>query len=151
MFYCYFITVVPIFPSLTFSAHSTPNSHSQCPSVIHTCSSASPFPFFSPLYPSPSLLVTVSLFHVSMLLVLFCLLVYFVHQIPFMVEIIEYMSFTDWLISLSIMLSSSIHAVSKGTSAGEVVEKREAQCTVGGNADWCSHCRKQYGISSKKN
>ena len=21
--------------------------------------------------------------------------------------------------------------------------------TVGGNADWCSHCRKQYGISSK--
>ena len=36
------------------------------------------------------------------------------------------------------------------TSAGEVVEKREPECTVGGNADWCSQCGKQYGISSKK-
>ena len=26
-------------------------------------------------------------------------------------------------------------------------EKRK--CTVGGNADWCSHCGKQYGISSE--
>ena len=24
------------------------------------------------------------------------------------------------------------------------------KCTVCGNADWCSHCGKQYGISSKK-
>ena len=30
------------------------------------------------------------------------------------------------------------------------VEKRELSCTVGGNADWCSHCGKQYGITSKK-
>ena len=22
-------------------------------------------------------------------------------------------------------------------------------CTIGGNADWCSHCGKQYGISSE--
>ena len=29
------------------------------------------------------------------------------------------------------------------------MEKREPQCTVGGNADWCYHCAKQYGISSK--
>ena len=28
--------------------------------------------------------------------------------------------------------------------AGEDVEKGEPFCTVGGNADWCSHCGKQY-------
>ena len=28
------------------------------------------------------------------------------------------------------------------TSAGEDVEKGEPSCTVGGNADWCSHCGK---------
>ena len=32
-------------------------------------------------------------------------------------EIIWYLSFTTWLISLSIMLSSSIHAVEKGRSS----------------------------------
>ena len=32
---------------------------------------------------------------------------------------------------------------------GEDVEKKEPSCTVGGNADWCSHCGKQYGISSE--
>ena len=35
------------------------------------------------------------------------------------------------------------------TSAGEVVEKRKPECTVGGNADWCSHSGKHYGISSE--
>ena len=30
-----------------------------------------------------------------------------------------------------------------------VVEKREPLCTVSGNADRCSHCGKQCGISSK--
>ena len=39
--------------------------------------------------------------------------------------------------------------INKSTSADEAVEKREPQCTIGGNADWCSHCGKQYGISSK--
>ena len=34
-------------------------------------------------------------------------------------------------------------------SVGEDVEKRELSCTVGGNADWCSHCGKQYEVSSK--
>ena len=28
--------------------------------------------------------------------------------------------------------------------------KREPFCTVGGNADWCSHCGKQYGDTSEK-
>ena len=35
------------------------------------------------------------------------------------------------------------------TSAGEDVKKRELQSTLGGNGDWCCHCGKQYGISSK--
>ena len=34
------------------------------------------------------------------------------------------------------------------TTSGEVVEKKEPWCTVGGNADWCSHCGKQYGVPS---
>ena len=29
------------------------------------------------------------------------------------------------------------------------MEKREPQCTVGGNADWYGHCGKQYEIPSK--
>ena len=34
-------------------------------------------------------------------------------------------------------------------NAGEGVEKREPSYTVGGNVNWCSHYRKQYGGSSK--
>ena len=29
-------------------------------------------------------------------------------------------------------------------NAGEIVEKRESSCTVGGNANWYSHYREQY-------
>ena len=36
------------------------------------------------------------------------------------------------------------------TNAGEDVEKREHFCAVGRNTDWCSHCGKQYGDTSKK-
>ena len=36
-------------------------------------------------------------------------------------------------------------------SAGKDTEETEPLCTVGGNANWCSHCGKEYGISSKKN
>ena len=36
------------------------------------------------------------------------------------------------------------------TSADEDVEKGEPSCTVGGNADWCSHCGNEYGVTSKK-
>ena len=34
-------------------------------------------------------------------------------------------------------------------SVGDNVKKREPFCTVGGNAGWCSHCGKQYGLPSK--
>ena len=36
------------------------------------------------------------------------------------------------------------------TSAREAAEKREPWCTVGWNADWCSHCGKHYGVTSEK-
>ena len=39
--------------------------------------------------------------------------------------------------------------INKSTSVGEDVEKREPYCTVGGIADWYSHCGKQYGIFSE--
>ena len=39
---------------------------------------------------------------------------------------------------------------SQTTSAGEDVEKGMCTwCTVGGNADWGSHCGKQHGVTSK--
>ena len=44
----------------------------------------------------------------------FSLLVQFVHQIPHMSEIIQYLSFSDWIMSLSIMFSMSIQTVAKG-------------------------------------
>ena len=35
------------------------------------------------------------------------------------------------------------------TGIGKDVGKGEPSCTVGGNANWCSHSGKQYGGSSK--
>ena len=50
----------------------------------------------------------------SMSLFLFCLVILFVHQIPHLSEILWYLSFSYWLISLSIMFSRSVHTVTKG-------------------------------------
>ena len=72
---------------------------------------------FSCYPPPPSALVTVRLFFISMPLVLFCLLACFVDQVPLIGKIIWYVCFTVWLISLSIMLSRSIHVVMKGRSS----------------------------------
>ena len=58
----------------------------------------------------------VRLFFTSVSLVIFCLLFSSVDYVPVKGEIIWYLSLTVWLISLSIMLSSSIHAVAKGVS-----------------------------------
>ena len=41
--------------------------------------------------------------------------------------------------------SKSLQAI----NAGEGVEKRELSCTVGGNVNWYSHYRRQYGDSLK--
>ena len=62
-------------------------------------------------------LVIVRLLLTSMMLVIFCLLFSFVDYVLVKGQIIWYLSLTTWLISLSIMLSSSIHAVAKGMSS----------------------------------
>ena len=49
-----------------------------------------------------------------MSLVIFCLLFSSIDYVPVKGEIIWYLSLTSWLMSLSIMLPSSIHAVAKG-------------------------------------
>ena len=47
-------------------------------------------------------------------------------------------------------LSEWLSSINQQTaSVGEDAEKRKPLCTVGRNADWCSHSRKQHGISSK--
>ena len=124
-FYCCSIIVVPFFPlysplpypSPTYYIQSSPNSfvfvHG---SFIHV-PGLGPSPSFPCYPPLPFPLVPVSLFLVSMPLVLFCSFVYFIHQVPLIGEIILYLSFATQLISLSIMLSSSIHAVAKGRSS----------------------------------
>ena len=50
----------------------------------------------------------------------------------------EISHFSEWLLSVN----------EQTTSAGKDVKKKEPQCTVGGNADWGSHCGKQDGVSS---
>ena len=122
IFYCCLVIVVPPFSPLLTPSHTPPLPQSippHCPcheSSIHIPWLA-PFPSFHryPLPPSP--LVTVSLFIISKSWVLFCLLVCCVDQVPLIGEIIWYLSFTAWLISLSITLSSSIHAIVKGRSS----------------------------------
>ena len=64
-----------------------------------------------------SALAVIRLFLTSMSLVMFCLLFSSVDYVPVKGEITWYLSLTAWLISLSIMLSSSIHAVAKGISS----------------------------------
>ena len=119
IFYCYSVTIVCIFsPSLHTTQAETP-SHPHfhpppwfCPCVLYS-SSCRPL---SPLSPPHSPLAIVTLFLTSMSLVIFRLLFSSVDYVPVKGEIIWYLSLTSWLISLSIMLSSSIHAIAKGIS-----------------------------------
>ena len=111
----YFIVVQLQFSA--FSPHPCPHpSQTQLPPLlppptlgfVHV--SRTPFsPLFLPLSP----LAIVRLFLISMSLVIFCLLFSSVDYVPVKGEIIWYLSLTAWLISLTIMLSSSIHAVAK--------------------------------------
>ena len=67
----------------------------------------------SPHYPLPTpLWLLLHCSYISMSLVIFSLLFIFVDYVSVKGEIIWYLSLTAWLISLSIMLSSSIHAAS---------------------------------------
>ena len=83
-----------------------------CPCVLYSIS-WKPFPLLSPSL-SP---LALRLFLISVSLVIFCLLFSSVDYVPVKGESIWYLSLTTWLISLSIMLSSSIHAVAKGISS----------------------------------
>ena len=113
---------------VSISSPHAPQPHPSLPSTLEPTpfgfvhGSFIPVPWLPcpcyPLYPSPlSPLVIVSLFFTSMSLVVFCLLAYFVDYISRIGEMIWHLSFTTWLISLSIMLSGSIHAVAKGRSS----------------------------------
>ena len=112
--YFYSVTIVCIFsPSL----HPTPASPTSlpycypppwfCPCGLYSSS----YRPLSPLSPPHSPLAIVTMFLISRSLVIFCLLFSFVDYVPVKGEIIWYLSLTAWLISLSIMLSSSIHAI----------------------------------------
>ena len=85
-----------------------------CPCVLYSSSWKS----FFPLSPPHSPLAIVRMFLTSMSLVIFCLVFFVVvDYVPVKGEIIWYLSLTAWLISLSIMLSSSICAVTKDGSS----------------------------------
>ena len=87
------------------------------PPTITTLLSVSTRPFSFLLHPSnPNSLPYSCSCHstLHLRLSLFCLLIQFVHQIPHMSGIIWYLSFSGWLIALSLIFSRSIHAVAKG-------------------------------------
>ena len=72
LLFCY---SCPNFSPFVLLCPAHPHSHWQSPPLCPcSCSLTSPFPFFPLLCPPPTL-ATVSLFHVSMSLVLFCSLV----------------------------------------------------------------------------
>ena len=115
-FYCCTITVVCIFLPTPTKPTFLPRLQPPpwfCPCVLYS-SSWKPF---SPPSPPNSPLAIVRLFLTSMSLVIFCLLFSSVDYVPVKGEIIWYLSLTAQLISLSIMLSSSIHAVAKVISS----------------------------------
>ena len=105
----FFSTPTP-YPSQTY----LPPLHLPSTLVLSMCPSWKPL---SPLSLPPSPLAIVRLFLTSMSLVIFCLLFSSVDYVLVKGEIIWYLSLTAWLISLSIMLSSPIHAVEKGISS----------------------------------
>ena len=87
-----------------------------CSCVLYSSSCNPLYPLSPPPPPTPALAI-VTLFLTSMSLVIFCLLFPSIAYVPVKGEIIWYLSLTSWLISLSIMLSSFIHAVAKGISS----------------------------------
>ena len=86
-----------------------------CPCVLYTCS-LTILGLFSPLSSLSSLLVTISLFFISMSLLIFCLLFFLLIRFHIYVRSYSVCLSPSGLFH-SIMLSSSIHAVSKGRSS----------------------------------
>ena len=84
-----------------------------CPCVLYSSS----YRPLSPLSLPHAPVAIVTMFLISMSLVIFCLLFSFVDYVPVKGEIIWYLSLPARLISFSITLSSSIHAIAKGISS----------------------------------
>ena len=126
-FFSFFFIVIQLVVCLfSPSLHPTPAEPSSlpplhpppwfCPCVLYSSSCNPLYPLSPPPTPTPALAI-VRLFLTSMSLVIFCLLFSSIAYVPVKGEIIWYLSLTSWLISLSIMLSSFIHAVAKGISS----------------------------------
>ena len=109
----HFLSIPPLHLSQTHLLHHLYTPPSLCPCVVYT-SSCKALSRLSILH-SPLAVVTLSL--TSMPLVILCLLFSFVDYVPVKPEVIWYLSLTTWLITLSIMLFSSIHAVANGISS----------------------------------
>ena len=110
----YFFFLKVIFPSpFSLLIPSPPQSLHCCPRpwVLFPFCSIPPLP--NCYHPPPPPLSCYSALYLWVCLY-FCLLVWFVYSLPHMSEIIWYLSFSDWLISLSTMFSRSIHTVKKG-------------------------------------
>ena len=112
-FYCCSSTVVSVFSPHLPPTPPIPTSYSRsypfwlCPCVLYIYFLRR-LPLFSPIISVPSPLWLLSVRSLLQSLVIFCSLVCFVDSVPIKGEIIWYVSFTTWLISLSLMLSSSI-------------------------------------------
>ena len=121
IFYCCSSTVVSIFLPPLSPTQPTPTSQPQSFPLLALSMGPlymfpdDPSPSFPHYHPFPTPLVTVSLFFIvsgyTLLACLFCWLGS-IYRWDHMVFFFHY-----WLISLSIILSSSIHAVEKGRSS----------------------------------
>ena len=96
-------------PQLIPTVTVTPHPCCPCPWVPWLDSSPS-----FPCYPLPPPWSWSIFFLISLSLALFYSFAYFVLLVPIIGEIIWRLYFTTWLLSLSIILSSSIYAVAKG-------------------------------------
>ena len=97
------------------SLHCSPShSHSQSSLIVRAHESSIRVSLFAPSPSFPIILLPPPLCSLFPSLC-FCFSHFcFVDWVPLIGEIIWYLSFISWLISLSIILSSSIHAVVKG-------------------------------------
>ena len=117
-FNCYSITVVPIFPHMPPSAHYTLLLSQSIPTPL-AMSLGHSYMFFVQSLPLISTIISrpSPLWSLLVCFLFPCPWFYLTHWVSLIGEIIQYLSFTNWLISLSIIFSSSIHAVTKDRSS----------------------------------
>ena len=127
LFFCSFLIVLRVQPCRFFHHHFSPPHPPLCPAfnpthlwlcpcILYTCYLMT-LSLLSPVTPTPLpsgyCQCIVFFFNVSSYILLAC----FLDQPPLTGEIIWYLSFNAWFISLSIMFSSSIHAIAKSRSS----------------------------------